>query len=216
MTHATFPHRAIRTLAVAGALTLVTAPLMATSAFAAPNPGDIKILEANGTAAHANDPQITGCAFQVKLENAPKGTYSVMFDPQEPTKAIPDVAGPQTFTITQDKGWATNPYVFFSPTSADLPKADYHVKVDVTNSSDHTVNSKVFWVRDCVAKPMPKPGPSGKPSEPAKPGPQASASVPGKVNSGVDGGEGGLVALGVGGVAIAGLGALGLRRRGRR
>lgn len=46
--------------------------------------------------------------------------------------------------------------------------------------------------------------------------PTATASVPSTVASGLDGGNGGLVALGLGGVAVAGLAAAGVRRRTRR
>lgn len=224
MTDAFFPTRTVRALAVAGAFGLALSPLTAATSFAAP--GTIKVVQPGVTEedTRGNFPQIEGCAFDVRIEGADPGTYAITFAPQAPTDDLPLVQGAPQITV-DDQDFVTSNYLLFEE-GTEFPEQDFHIKVTVTDAADEgNVSSKVFWVRDCDPEPR-----NGTPETPApetpapeKPAPHASdsakpsaeASVPGMVNSGIDGGNDGLVALGLGGAAVVGLGALGLRRRTR-
>lgn len=218
MTDATFRTRSVRALAVAGVIGLVASPVLAPRAYAAR--GDIKVAPVGQTPGNSNDPHITGCDFQVIANNFDKGTFKVSFTTQDPKPSgVSDkdfgFSGPGTFVIPSDGEAVSNNFTLFSTTGKTLPKAKYHIKVQLSGDGEK-VNSKVFWLDDCTAAPptVPGPEPSSQPS--SEPSARPTASVPGKVNSGLEAdSSGGIIALGVGGVAIAGLGALGLRRRGR-
>lgn len=219
MTDAAFlPTRSLRALAVTGALGLLMSPMMAaTAAYAAP--GTVKILEP-GTAQEvkANDPHVNGCSFDIRLDGVEAGTdYAVTIAGQSPTPEIPEVQGQAVLTVPAGQTSVSGHYTLL-PTDAvkPHPQQGFHLKAQATHGEDK-ISSKVFWVVCGVQPPSGQNGtPAPQSSASGTPKPSAEASVPGMVNAGIDGGNDGLVALGVGGAAVASLAALGLRRRTRR
>ncbi|SDB80733.1 hypothetical protein GA0111570_10350 [Raineyella antarctica] len=189
MTHATFPPRPVRALAVAGAIGLAASPLVAATAYAAP--GTIKVVQSGSSdQGNADNPQITGCSFDLRITGADKGTHNVTFEPRPPSADIPGVQGAAQVAISKDKGDATSSYTFIAIEPFEVPADGFHVKANVTSDGDQNVRSTTFRIKDCNP-----------------------TAVPEKVNSGLSGGRGGVVALGLGGAAIVTLAALGLRAR---
>lgn len=155
-----------------------------------------------------NVPHIDGCSFDIRLDGADAGTYAITFHGQDPTPDKPEVDGEPTIEVPAGAQSVAETYALVAGTGGEPhPQQGFHIKVNVTDAADK-VSSKVFW-GDCDfdnPKGEEKPGPESSSSSTPQP------SVPSTVNSGIDGGNGGLVALGLGGAAVVGLGALGLRR----
>lgn len=145
-------------------------------------------------------------AFQKAYPTDPNvSNYPTPYDTKAATVVWgTDAQGHTTLTVKLGAMAARSSTIFWFSADpkegVDVTKTGFDLKADLTGTYPETAGAP-----NC---PAPASTPSAAPST-------ANVSVPGKVNSGIDGGAGGFAALAIGGVAVAGLGALGLRQKGR-
>lgn len=195
-----------RVLAAAGVVGLAAAPMLAGTAYAA-----------DPTVEVTNKPDVDTCTLQVALHDFPEGTvplsvaaegdtdvsdfsYAMALETEtggtEPTTTdvtiLPQEEAPEVITLSVRAG-----------DEASAPVA--------VNCDDGGTVEAALTTDDAADDQAPA---ENQNDVPASPEPTEEATVPATVNSGIGGDStGGLVALGVGGLAVVTLGALGLRKR---
>lgn len=150
MTDVTSRPRALRALAIAGAMGLALSPALAGTAFAAP--GSVEILAPGATEAlPGQTPQVDGCTFVVLLDGATTGEYPITMEAVGPTKDIPGVQGNPVVVVGESP--AAQSYTFVPTEGVDpQPEEGYHLKVNAADNGN-TVSSKTFVVKCDPANP---------------------------------------------------------------